>query len=139
MLDTWIEAFDNDNISSVLMLDMSAAFDLVDHVLLVKKLKVYGFQTDAANLTGRSQQVFIDGMLSDPLSIDLGVPQGSILGPLLYIIFTNDLPEVVHDHLSTNCTYLNSDCRECGGICCYADDSTFTLSAKNPHQLTVKI
>ena len=65
MLDTWIEAFDNDNISSVLMLDMSAAFDLVDHVLLVKKLKVYGFQTDAANwitsyLTGRSQQVFID-------------------------------------------------------------------------------
>ena len=49
MMDTWTEAFDQEQISGVLMLDMSAAFDLVDHALLVDKLKVYGFQANAFN------------------------------------------------------------------------------------------
>ena len=50
MMDTWFEAFDNEELSAVLMLDMSAAFDLVNHELLIKKLEAYGF--DDESLTG---------------------------------------------------------------------------------------
>ena len=142
MIDTWVEAFDNKELSAVLMLDMSAAFDLVNHELLVKKLAVYGFDDSSqlwfsSYLYQRSQQVYIDGALSDPLSIDVGVPQGSILGPLLYIIFTNDLPESIHNHpAKENMTNFNTSCGKCGRICCYADNSTFTISGKDPQELT---
>ena len=141
MIDTWAEAFEDDKLSAVLMLDMSAAFDLVNHDLLVKKLDVYGFDTEARSwitsyLNSRSQQVHIDGAASEFLDVSIGVPQGSILGPLLYVIFTNELPESVHDHLPQNKTLLNSMCKECGTICCYADDSTYTFSDKDPQVLT---
>ena len=141
MIDTWVEAFDNEELSAVLMLDMSAAFDLVDHELLIKKLEAYGFEADAylwisSYLSERTQQVYIDGAMSDPLDVTVGVPQGSILGPLLYIIFTNDLPESVHKHLAKNDSFFNSDCKQCGSMCCYADDSTFTISGKDPTELT---
>ena len=101
MYDCWVEAFDSKDISAVLMLDMSAAFDLVDHQILVQKLEIYGFEKSSLDwfrsyLSLRTQQVYVDGALSDPLEVDVGVPQGSILGPLLYIIYTNDLPELVH-------------------------------------------
>ena len=66
----------------------------------------------------------------------VGVPQGSILGPLMYIIFTNDLPESVHNHLAKNGSFFNTHCKQCGGICCYADDSTYTISGKDPLELT---
>ena len=141
MIDTWVEAFDDKELSAVLMLDMSAAFDLVNHDLLVKKLSAYGFDDNSqlwfsSYLAQRSQQVYIDGALSDPLSIDVGVPQGSILGPLLYIIFTNDLPETIHSHPAKNGANFNISCEQCGSICCYADDSTFTISGKDPQELT---
>ena len=140
MLDVWGEAFEDKDISAVLMLDMSAAFDLVDHDLLVKKLALYGFEKNSLSwvtsyLSNRSQQVYVDGALSSPLEVDVGVPQGSILGPLLYIIFTNDLPECVHQHPAQTNTFFNTHCEQCGGICCFADDSTFTISSKDPEYL----
>lgn len=140
MHDVWIEAFDKGDISAVVMLDMSAAFDLVDHGLLLNKMKIYGFNDGALSwmesyLNLRKQKVYIDGCLSEALDVDLGVPQGSILGPLLYIIFTNDLPECVHGHLADNESYFNTHCNGCGGICCFADDSSFTLSSNQPEQL----
>ena len=87
-------------------------------------------------LSNRKQKVYIDGFLSEALDVDIGVPQGSILGPLLYIIFTNDLPECVHSHLPDRDSFFNVQCSACGGICCLADDSTFTLSNKTPEDLT---
>ena len=61
------------------------------------------------------------------------------VGPLLYIIFTNDLPECVHPHLPDSESIFNTQCSACGGICCFADDSTFTLSSKTPEDLTKDI
>ena len=72
MFDTWLDAMEDDNISAVLMLDLSAAFDVVDHDILIKKLELYGVQVESLGwfesyLSGRSQQVFIEGSLSKPL------------------------------------------------------------------------
>ena len=143
MYDQWINAQDKGEISAVVMLDMSAAFDLVDSTILLDKMKIYGFDDNSLKwfqsyLTGRSQVVYIDGHLSDPLPVEIGVPQGSILGPLLYILYSNDLPEAIHNHPPSSGFY-NIECKACGGTCCYADDSTYTFSHKDPAVIEEKI
>ena len=143
MYNGWVEAFDEDKLTAVVMLDLSAAFDVVDTDILLDKLRVYGFQQCAVSwlesyLRNRHQQVYVDGVLSEPKEVHVGVPQGSILGPLLYIIYTNDLPEVIHNHdppqpqqQGSSCSY-NVNCKDCGSICCFADDSTLSISSKDP-------
>ena len=140
MFDVWLEALENKEISAAIMLDMSAAFDVVDHDILIEKLKLYGVDSSSSEwiksyLTSRSQKVYIDGAYSGVLDLEAGVPQGSVLGPLLYVIFTNDLPESVHDHLSESGAFFNTHCKSCGDICCYVDDSTFTTSGTNPEEI----
>ena len=135
---TWVEAASRGEMAGVAMIDQSAAFDSVDHEILGEKLRLYGFDDGslawvADYLSQREQSCYVESFLSPPLALTAGVPQGSILGPLIYCIFTNDFPEAVHGE---NCSLEPSEqdqvtrpkyrcpCHSCGGITVYADDST---------------
>jgi len=96
LVDDWKLSLDNrKNVISV-FLDLRKAFDTVDHTLLLYKLKLYGFSESLLllltnYLSNRSFMVQLNGARSDKNSITMGVPQGSILGPLLFILYINDL------------------------------------------------
>jgi hypothetical protein len=88
--------------------DFSKAFDLIDHKLLLQKLRLYRFDPQAiawfaSYLTDRKQVVKIKNKFSQLRGITTGVPQGSILGPLLFLIYTNDMPLAVDKGIVTCC------------------------------------
>ena len=149
MYTTWVEAIEHGDMAGICMIDMSAAFDVVDTDLLLRKLELYGFDMNSLQwvwsyLTYRSQCVYIEGSLSGLLTLEARVPQGSILGPIFYTIFTNELPQVVHGEScplngSGEAALFASQCQECGGVCCYADDSTCTVAADNVAELSDKL
>ena len=85
---------------------MAKAFDTVNHTILLEKLTLYGLQGNAlaliaSYLSNRTQVVIIDGVKSEAMKITCGVPQGSILGPLLFILYNNDLPNTFLDACHT--------------------------------------
>lgn len=105
------------NYTGMVLIDLQKAFDTVDHNILCSKLRAMGFSNVdwfKSYLGGRRQLVSVNGVNSDPTIITCGVPQGSILGPLLFLCYVNDMP------ISVNCKLL-----------LYADDSALIVSDKD--------
>ena len=120
IIDRVTTQLDINNIPLNIFLDLSKAFDSLDHAILLYKLKYYGvtgtpLQLIKSYLTDRNQFVQIDNTQSSILHLKTGVPQGSILGPLLFLIYINDFP--------CASTYFS--------FIMYADDTTLSSTLPN--------
>ena len=108
VIDTWANLIEENKDIAAIAMDQSAAYDIIDHVILLRKLEILGFQPDSSiewfqnYLSGRQQQVFIDGAKSDKLHIGAkSVIQGSVLSCALYLIYILDIPTIFHQEVHT--------------------------------------
>lgn len=123
MVNSWANDINDGNMAGAVFLDFRKAFDLIDHKILLQKLHIYLNKNSPAALNffesylaSRRQTVYVNGNYSSEKDINLGVPQGSILGPLLFCIFINDLP------LQLDSTHTECDM--------FADDTTLHSAGK---------
>ena len=120
LVDNISKSIDNGEFTLGVFLDFSKAFDCLNHDILFKKLEFYGVRGVALTwfksyLNDRKQYVVFDRTKSDYMTISCGVPQGSILGPLLFLLYVNDIVNVSNVLL----------------LLLYADDTNAFLSGKN--------
>jgi hypothetical protein len=126
LIDTWLNDVDSGNIFGTVFLDLKKAIDLVDHEILLHKLKLYHFsevKLFKSYLSNRIQLVKIGNLQSQTMKIISDVLQGSILGPLLFLIYINDI------------AFISNDIK----IDLFADDSTLYESGENISKVEVKL
>jgi hypothetical protein len=124
--DEWLTNIDEGLITCVCFFDITKCFDAINHSVLLFKLEKYGFRNNelrwfTSYLTERTQATLTHSTLSSFMPISTGVPQGSILGPILFLLFINDLPQYV-----LSCSL-------------YADDTLIERSGKSLNDIIPKI
>ena len=127
-IDQLLCGMDNGTVTGAVFLDLTKAFDTVNHSILSRKLSRFGVDDTAQNwfdsfLSNRNQVTCCGRAQSDPDIVSVGVAQGSILGPLLFIIYMNDLPNVL----------------ESCSVTLYADDTVLYFSSKLISEIETKM
>ena len=128
LTETWKNALDRGLKVGVLLIDVRKAFDTVNHTILLEKLKAIGISCEMFSwledyISARKQVVQLSGYQSGSKTITYGVPQGSILGPKLFSIFVNDLPESITS----------------GDLFMFADDTTIFTIGKNTNKIILTL
>ena len=124
LIEKWKKILDKKGFGGAVLMDLSKAFDTINHELLIAKLHAYGFEKSALKillnyLWNKWQRTKINKTFSSWVELMQGVPQGSVLGPLLFNIYLNDLFLLV----------------ESTEVCNFADDTTFFACEKDLNSL----
>ena len=149
--DEIFQAAEMREIATAIMIDESSAFDCINFDTLDGKMKLYGFGWRMRTwimdyLTNRSQYTEISGKKSSMRSLKRGVPQGSVIGPTIFSLYINEMPELAKNktecedtsHKGTD-SLFTPNCSRCGQIVCFADDATYVSrnSDRNENQKNI--
>ena len=127
--DTILTNMDDKLLNGLLLVDLKKAFDQVDHDTLLNKLRIYGCSHSTmawfrSYSSGRPQKIQFRGSLSEALPVSVSVPQGSILGPLSFVIHMNDLPLELHSDITSTM---------------FADDTTILVRGRSVSSLSTQL